>query len=81
VVDGSLGAAEKLTSITRMWREYLVQHQAVFEFLINDQAAKQRLPRSRRLVPRGSIRWPGSFVRAFRRAYSGRWRPRRSRRC
>jgi hypothetical protein len=42
-VDGSLGAAEKLTSITRMWREYLVQHQAVFEFLINDQAAKQRL--------------------------------------
>jgi AcrR family transcriptional regulator len=43
VVDGSLGAAEKLTSITRMWREYLVQHQAVFEFLINDQAAKQRL--------------------------------------
>jgi AcrR family transcriptional regulator len=43
VIDGPLDAAEKLTTITRMWREYLVKHQAVFEFLINDQAAKQLL--------------------------------------
>lgn len=43
VVDGSLGAAEKLAAITRLWREYLVEHQAVFHFLINDLGAKQRL--------------------------------------
>lgn len=43
VVDGSLGAAEKLAAITRLWREYLVEHQAVFHFLINDQGVKQRL--------------------------------------
>jgi hypothetical protein len=29
--------------IIRMWRQYLVEHQAVFEFLISDQTVKQRL--------------------------------------
>ncbi len=43
VVAGPLGAAEKLRVIIRMWREYLVEHQAVFEFLISDQTVKQRL--------------------------------------
>jgi TetR/AcrR family transcriptional regulator, cholesterol catabolism regulator len=43
VVAGPLGAAEKLRVIIRMWRQYLVEHQAVFEFLISDQTVKQRL--------------------------------------
>jgi AcrR family transcriptional regulator len=43
VVEGSLDAGEKLAAITRLWREHLVEHQAVFHFLINDQGAKQRL--------------------------------------
>ena len=40
IVKDRLSAAEKLTSISRLWREYLVEHHAVFEFLINDHAAK-----------------------------------------
>lgn len=43
IVASPLNAAEKLTSILRIWREYLVTHQAIFEFLINDQAAKRHL--------------------------------------
>ena len=40
IVKSRLCAAEKLASISRLWREYLVKHHAVFEFLINDHAAK-----------------------------------------
>ncbi len=40
IVKQSGCAADKLRSISRIWREYLVEHHAVFEFLINDQAAK-----------------------------------------
>ncbi len=43
IVTSRLGAAEKLASISRLWREYLSQHHAVFEFLINDHAAKRLL--------------------------------------
>jgi len=63
VVDGPLNAAEKLTAIVRLWREYLVEHQAVFEFLINDVAAKQRL-RDTELTARASaIRQIGAIIR------------------
>jgi TetR/AcrR family transcriptional regulator len=40
VVASESPAAEKLELILRLWREYLVEHHAVFEFLINDRAAK-----------------------------------------
>lgn len=43
LVEGPSAAQDKLVSMTRLWREYLVKHQAVFEFLINDQAANRRL--------------------------------------
>ena len=43
IVKNSFCAAEKLASISRLWREYLVKHHAVFEFLINDHAAKRLL--------------------------------------
>jgi AcrR family transcriptional regulator len=43
IVKGRLAAAEKLASISRLWREYLLRHHAVFEFLINDHAAKRLL--------------------------------------
>jgi TetR/AcrR family transcriptional regulator len=43
VVASGLNAVEKFTAVIRIWREYLVKHQAVFEFLINDQAVRQRL--------------------------------------
>ena len=43
IVKNRLSAAEKLASISRLWREYLVKHHAVFEFLINDHAAKRLL--------------------------------------
>jgi len=43
IVKSRLCAAEKLASISRLWREYLVKHHAVFEFLINDHAAKRLL--------------------------------------
>lgn len=43
IVKGSLSAADKLASISRLWREYLLKHHAVFEFLINDHAAKRLL--------------------------------------
>ena len=40
IVEGPSLAADKLESIVRLWREYLAEHHAVFEFLINDRAAK-----------------------------------------
>jgi len=43
IVKNRLSAAEKLASISRLWREYLVKHHAVFQFLINDHAAKRLL--------------------------------------
>ena len=43
IAKNRFSAAEKLTSISRLWREYLVEHHAVFEFLINDHAAKRLL--------------------------------------
>jgi TetR/AcrR family transcriptional regulator len=43
VVASGLNAVEKFTAVIRIWREYLVKHQVVFEFLINDQAVRQRL--------------------------------------
>lgn len=55
VVNDGANAIDKLTSITRMWREYLTKHQAVFEFLIKDMAAKQRLRTTERTARATSI--------------------------
>jgi AcrR family transcriptional regulator len=43
IVGDDRGAAEKLWAITRIWREYLGEHRAVFEFLIGDLAAHRLL--------------------------------------
>lgn len=43
IVIGECSPADKLAAISRLWREYLVKHRAVFEFLINDHAAKRLL--------------------------------------
>lgn len=43
IVRDGRGAVEKLEAISLLWREYLGQHQAVFEFLINDRAAQRLL--------------------------------------
>lgn len=43
IAKGKLSAAEKLASVSRLWREYLEEHHAVFEFLINDHAVKRLL--------------------------------------
>jgi hypothetical protein len=56
VVASPLDAAEKLTSILRIWREYLVTHQAIFEFLINDQAAKRHLESTEQTARDAGIR-------------------------
>lgn len=54
IVQDQLGAAEKLRGISRIWREYLAEHRAVFEFLINDLAA-HRLLRETAETSRSSI--------------------------
>jgi AcrR family transcriptional regulator len=43
IVQDDMGAADKLLAISRIWREYLGQHRAVFEFLISDLAAHRLL--------------------------------------
>lgn len=43
IVKNRFCATEKLASISRFWREYLVKHHAVFEFLISDHTAKRLL--------------------------------------
>lgn len=43
IVQEQLGAPQKLAAISRIWREYLAQHRAVFEFLISDLAAHRLL--------------------------------------
>lgn len=60
VIDGfhenGLSAADKLTAILRRWREYLVKHHAVLEFLTNDQAAKRHLRDAERTTRASAIR-------------------------
>ncbi len=43
IVQDEMGAAEKLVASSRIWREYLGAHRAVFEFLISDLAAHRLL--------------------------------------
>ncbi len=43
VLEMQISAADKLSSIFRRWREYLVSQHAVLEFLILDQSAKRQL--------------------------------------
>lgn len=53
IVRSALPAPRKLESISRLWREYLVKHHAVFEFFVNDHAA-QALLRDSEQTARGS---------------------------
>lgn len=56
VVKNSLPATEKLASISRLWREHLAEHQAVFEFLINNYAAKGFLQTSEQTTRSAGIK-------------------------
>lgn len=63
IVKNELTAAEKLTVISRRWREYLVQHRAVFQFLINDRAAKGLLRDSEQTSRASGIRQIATVIR------------------
>ncbi len=73
VVESRLSAAEKLASISRLWREHLVKHHPVFEFLINDQAAKGLLKDSEQTARSSGIKQIATIIEqgieegAFRR--------------
>ncbi len=43
IVRSALPAPKKLEAISRLWREYLAKHHAVFEFFVNDHAAQALL--------------------------------------
>ena len=62
IVKSRLSAPEKLTSISRLWREYLVKHHAVFEFLINDRAAKRLLRDSEQTTYASGIRQIATII-------------------
>ena len=62
IVKSRLSAPEKLTSISRLWREYLVKHHAVFEFLINDRAAKRLLRDSEQTTHASGIRQIATII-------------------
>jgi len=40
ILQGTQQAREKLLSLCRIWREYLGENRAVFEFFVNDEAAR-----------------------------------------
>ncbi|MBM4092348.1 MAG: TetR/AcrR family transcriptional regulator [Planctomycetes bacterium] len=63
IVKNEQTAAEKLTLISRRWREYLVQHGAVFQFLINDRAAKGLLRDSEQTSRASGIRQIATVIR------------------
>ena len=62
IVKDTLPAAEKLASISRLWREYLVKHHAVFEFLINDHAAKGLLKGSEQTARSSAIKQIATII-------------------
>jgi len=62
IVRDRLSAAEKLASISRLWREYLVKHHAVFEFLINDHAAKRLLRDTEQTVRASGIKQIATII-------------------
>ncbi len=62
IVENKLCAAEKLASISRLWREYLVKHHAVFEFLINDHAAKRLLRDTEQTVRASGIKQIATII-------------------
>jgi AcrR family transcriptional regulator len=62
IVKDRLSATEKLASISRLWREYLVQHHAVFEFLINDHAAKGLLKGSEQTTRAAGIKQIATII-------------------
>lgn len=63
IVEGRLPAAKKLESILRLWREYLVEHHAVFEFLINDRAAKGLLQDSEQSSRATGVRHVAAIIK------------------
>jgi len=62
IVKSRVCAAEKLASISRLWREYLVKHHPVFEFLINDHAAKRLLRDTQQTVRASGIKQIATIV-------------------
>jgi AcrR family transcriptional regulator len=62
VVESTAPATEKLELIVRLWREYLVEHHAVFEFLINDRAAKGLLQDSEQDSRATGVRHIGAII-------------------
>lgn len=61
-VGNSLPAAEKLAVISRLWREYLLKHHAVFEFLINDRAARRLLSDTEQPTYASAIKQVASII-------------------
>ena len=62
IVKDRFSAAEKLASISRLWREYLVKHHAVFEFLINNHAAKRLLRDSEQTTRASGIKQIAAII-------------------
>jgi len=61
-VKNRLPAAEKLAVVSRLWREYLVKHHAVFEFLINDRAARRLLRDTEQTTRPSAIKQIASII-------------------
>ena len=55
-------ASDKLASMCRFWREYLMKHQAVFEFLINDVTARRLLSDSEQTTRASGIRQVAAMI-------------------
>ncbi len=73
IVKDRLSATEKLASISRLWREYLVKHHAVFEFLINDHAARGLLRGSEQTARASGIKQITAIIK--RGIEEGEFRP------
>ena len=73
IVTDKLSATEKLASISRLWREYLVKHHAVFEFLINDHAARGLLRGSEQTARASGIKQITAIIK--RGIEEGEFRP------
>ncbi len=56
IVQSDCSAAEKLEQIARTWREHLIRHHAVFEFLINDSMIRAILRDSEQSARATAIR-------------------------
>jgi len=62
IVKRRLPAAEKLAVISRLWREYLVKHHAVFEFFTSDHVAKGLLTGSEQTARSSGIKQIAAII-------------------